>query len=36
MKQPHDTQIGVQVLKRNLDRVKTFTADKECDWGELR
>jgi len=36
MKQPHDTQIGWQVLKRNLHRVKTLTADKGYDSGEFR
>jgi IS5 family transposase len=36
MKRPHDTQIGEQVLKRNLDRVETITADKGYDWDELR
>ncbi|WP_135806916.1 IS5 family transposase [Halorussus marinus] len=36
MKQPHDTQIGWQVLKRNLHRVETITADKGYDWDEFR
>jgi IS5 family transposase len=36
MTRPHDTQIGDQVLKRNLDRVETITADKGYDWDELR
>lgn len=36
MKQPHDTQIGWQVLKRNLHRVETLTADKGYDWDEFR
>jgi len=36
MKQPHDTQIGWQVLKRNLHRVDTLTADKGYDWDEFR
>lgn len=36
MTRPHDTQIGEQVLKRNLDRVNTITADKGYDWDELR
>jgi len=36
MKQPHDTQIGWQVLKRNLHRVETLTADKGYDWTEFR
>ena len=33
---PHDTQIGWQVLSRNLDRIQTITADKGFDWAELR
>jgi IS5 family transposase len=36
MKRPHDTQIGDQVLTRNLDRVETITADTGYDWDELR
>jgi IS5 family transposase len=36
MKRPHDTQIGEQLLKRNLDQVETITADKGYDWDELR
>jgi IS5 family transposase len=36
MKQPHDTQIGRQVLTRNLDRLTTITADKGYDWDDLR
>jgi len=36
MKRPHDTQIGEQLLERNLDRVGTITADKGYDWDELR
>jgi IS5 family transposase len=36
MKRPHDTQIGEQVLRRNLDQVETITADKGYDWDELR
>jgi IS5 family transposase len=36
MKRPHDTQIGEQVLERNLDRIGTITADKGYDWDELR
>jgi IS5 family transposase len=36
MKQPHDTQIGWQVLKRNLHRVETLTAEKGYDWDEFR
>ena len=33
---PHDTQIGWQVLTRNLDRIRTITADKGYDWADLR
>jgi IS5 family transposase len=36
MKQPHDTQVGRQVLTRNLDRLHTITADKGYDWDYLR
>lgn len=36
MKQPHDMQIGWQVLTRNLDKVNTITADKGYNWDELR
>jgi len=36
MKQPHDTQIGWQLLKRNLDRVTILTADKGYDWWLFR
>lgn len=36
MSRPHDTQIGCQVLTRNLDRIDIITADKGYDWGELR
>jgi len=36
MKRPHDTQIGEQVLERNLDQIETITADKGYDWDELR
>jgi len=32
MKQPHDTQIDWQALKRNLHQVETLTADKGYDW----
>ncbi|MEF8772752.1 IS5 family transposase [Halodesulfurarchaeum sp.] len=35
MKQPHDTQIGWQVLRRNLDLVETITADKGYNWDEF-
>ena len=33
---PHDTQIGRQVLTRNLDRMEVLTADKGYDWSDLR
>ena len=33
---PHDTQIGWQVLTRNLDQIRTITADKGYDWADLR
>ncbi len=36
MKQPHDTQVGRQVLTRNLNRLQTVTADKGYDWDDLR
>ncbi|WP_049892440.1 IS5 family transposase [Natronococcus amylolyticus] len=36
MKQPHDTQVGWQVLVRNLDELATVAADKGYDWEELR
>lgn len=36
MKQPHDTQVGRQVLSRNLNRLQTVTADKGYDWDGLR
>ncbi|QCS42278.1 IS5 family transposase [Natrinema versiforme] len=36
MKQPHDTQVGRQVLTRNLDQLQTVTADKGYDWDALR
>ena len=36
MKQPHDTQIGRQVLTRNLDDLCTVVADKGYDWDALR
>jgi len=36
MTHPHDTQIGEQVLKRNLDRVEILTADKGYDSDKLR
>ncbi|WP_186007760.1 IS5 family transposase [Halanaeroarchaeum sulfurireducens] len=36
MTQPHDTQIGWQVMKQNLHRVETLTVDKGYDWDEFR
>ena len=33
---PHDTQIGWQVLTRNLDQIGAVTADKGYDWADLR
>lgn len=36
MQQPHDTQVGWQVLTRNLDQLQTVTADKGYDWDALR
>jgi IS5 family transposase len=36
MKQPHDTQVGRQVLTRNLNQLETVTADKGYDWDALR
>jgi IS5 family transposase len=36
MKQPHDTQVGRQVLRRNLAQLETVTADKSYDWDALR
>ena len=36
MKQPHDTQIGWQVLVRNLDALPAVAADKGYDWETLR
>jgi IS5 family transposase len=36
MKQPHDTQVGWQVLTRNLDALSAVTADKGYDWEILR
>jgi IS5 family transposase len=35
-KQPHDTQVGWQVLVRNLDKLNVVAADKGYDWEELR
>ena len=36
MKQPHETQVGLQVLTRNLDALSTVAADKGYDWKQLR
>ena len=36
MKQPHDTQVGWQLLVRNLDVLSTVVADKGYDWESLR
>jgi IS5 family transposase len=36
MQQPHDSQIGWQVLTRNLDQLDTIVADKGYDWDDLR
>lgn len=36
MTQPHDSQVGWQVLKRNLDNLSIITADKGYDWWLLR
>jgi IS5 family transposase len=36
MKQPHDTQVGWQVLVRNLDVLGSVAADKGYDWEDLR
>jgi len=36
MKQSHDSQIGWQLLKRNIDKVNILTADKGYDWWLLR
>ncbi|WP_265112520.1 IS5 family transposase [Halosolutus halophilus] len=36
MKHPHDTQVGRQVLTRNLIQLTTITADKSYDWDALR
>jgi IS5 family transposase len=33
---PHDTKFGWQVLRRNLGRFSTITADKGYDWADLR
>ena len=36
MTKPHDSQVGWQVLKRNLDKLSTITADKGYDWWLLK
>jgi len=36
MKQPHDSQVGWQLLKRNLNKLTKVTADKGYDWELLR
>jgi IS5 family transposase len=36
MKQPHDTQVGWQVLVRNLEKLTAVAADKGYDWEALR
>lgn len=36
MKQPRDSQIGWQVLARNLENLITITADKGYDWDSIR
>lgn len=36
MTQPHDSQVGWQLLKRNLDNLSIITADKGYDWWLLR
>jgi IS5 family transposase len=36
MKQPHDSEIGWQLVKRNLDKLNILTADKGYDWWLLR
>ena len=36
MTQPHDSQVGWQVLKRNLEKLSVVTADKGYDWWLLR
>ena len=35
MKQPHDTQVGWQVLTRNIEYLSTVVADKGYDWDDL-
>jgi IS5 family transposase len=36
MKQPHDSRIGWQMIKRDLDKLNILTADNVCDWWLLR
>lgn len=36
MTQPYDSQVGWKVLKRNLDKLSTITADKGYVWWLLR
>jgi len=36
MKQLHDSKIGWQMVKRNLDKLNILTADKGYDWWLLR
>jgi IS5 family transposase len=36
MKQPHDSKIGWQMVKCNLDKLNILTADKGYDWWLLR
>jgi len=36
MKQPHDTQVGLQVLERNLHDLTAVAANKGYDWEALR
>jgi IS5 family transposase len=36
MKQPYDTQVGLQVLMRNLDELTAVVANKGYDWEALR
>jgi IS5 family transposase len=36
MKQPGDSQVGWQLLKRNIDKVTILTADKGYDWWLFR
>ena len=32
MIQPHDSKVGWQVLKRNIDKVTVLTTDNRYDW----